>query len=96
MKMLESKETFPAAFGIGGGHYAPSFTKVILEKEYAVGHMLPKYYIDEIDLECFRQGMGKSAEKIEVALLDWKGMNKSQRDKVIEFLKVLKLPYEKI
>jgi len=96
MKMLESKETFPAAFGIGGGHYAPSFTKAILEGRYAVGHMLPKYYIDEIDLECFRQGVEKSEEKIEIALLDWKGMNKQQREKVIEFLGILKLSYERV
>ncbi len=96
MKMLESKETFPAAFGIGGGHYAPSFTKVILESEYAIGHMLPKYYIDEIDFECFRQGVEKSAEKTEVALLDWKGMNKEQRDKVLGFLKELNIGYKKI
>jgi len=96
MKMLSSNKTFPAAFGIGGGHYAPSFTKVILEKEYAVGHMLPKYQIDEVDFESFKQGVEKSAEKIQLALLDWKGMNKEQRDKVIEFLKTLKLPYERI
>jgi len=96
MKMLSSNETFPAAFGIGGGHYAPSFTKVILEKEYAVGHMLPKYYIDGIDLECFRQGVEKSAERIGLALLDWKGMNKEQREKVLNFLEVLGLRYEKI
>jgi D-aminoacyl-tRNA deacylase len=96
MKMLSSDEKFPAAFGIGGGHYAPSFTRVILEKEYAVGHMLPKYYIDGIEPEGFRQGVERSKEKTELALLDWKGMNKEQRDKVIEFLNILKLPYEKI
>jgi D-aminoacyl-tRNA deacylase len=96
MRMLSSNETFPAAFGIGGGHYAPSFTKVILEKEFAMGHMLPKYYIDEIDLECFRQGVERSAERVELALLDWKGMNKEQREKVLNFLEVLGVRYEKI
>ncbi|MEM3555529.1 MAG: D-aminoacyl-tRNA deacylase [Candidatus Micrarchaeia archaeon] len=96
MKMLSSNQTFPAVFGIGGGHYAPSFTKVILEEEYAVGHMLPKYCIDEVDFECFKQGVEKSKEKIETALLDWKGMKKEQRDKVIEFLKLLKLTYKRI
>ena len=96
MKMLSSNEAFPAAFGIGGGHYAPSFTKVILEKEFAVGHILPKYYIDEIDLDGFRQGVEKSAEKTELALLDWKGMNKEQRKKITDFLGILRLPYEKI
>jgi D-aminoacyl-tRNA deacylase len=96
MKMLSSSERFPAAFGIGGGHYAPSFTRVILEKEFAVGHMLPKYYIDEIDLEGFRQGVERSKEKTELALLDWKGMNREQREKVLNFLEVLGVRHKKV
>ncbi|MCX6775579.1 MAG: D-tyrosyl-tRNA(Tyr) deacylase [Candidatus Micrarchaeota archaeon] len=96
MKMLETSKTFKTAFGIGGGHYAPSFTKAILENEYAVGHMLPKYRIDEVTFDSFRQGVERSAEKTELALIDWKGTNKNQKDKVIEFLKVIGLPYERI
>ena len=32
--------------GIGGGHYAPRFTDVALEKKIAFGHMIPSYHID--------------------------------------------------
>jgi D-aminoacyl-tRNA deacylase len=36
----------PAIIGIGGGHYAPRFTDVSLEKKVAFGHMIPKYHIE--------------------------------------------------
>ncbi len=32
--------------GIGGGHYAPRFTDIILEKHAAFGHMIPSYQIN--------------------------------------------------
>jgi len=40
-----SKE-IPIVIGIGGGHYAPRFTDVILEKKISFGHMIPKYQIE--------------------------------------------------
>ena len=35
----------PVLIGIGGGHYAPRFTDVVLEKKAAFGHMVPTYQI---------------------------------------------------
>ena len=39
------KEDIPVLVGIGGGHYAPRFTDVALEKKIAFGHMIPNYQI---------------------------------------------------
>ena len=36
----------PVLIGIGGGHYAPRFTDVILEKNAAFGHIIPAYHIE--------------------------------------------------
>lgn len=36
----------PVLIGIGGGHYAPRFTDVVLEKQAAFGHMIPTYQIN--------------------------------------------------
>ncbi len=69
------------AFGVGGTHYAPAFTKIILESEIALGHILPKYGVDGVDVDVFRQGIEKSTERTGFVLLDWKGMNKEQREK---------------
>jgi D-aminoacyl-tRNA deacylase len=37
----------PVLIGIGGGHYAPRFTELALQKNIAFGHMIPTYKIDE-------------------------------------------------
>ena len=39
------KEKIPVLVGVGGGHYAPRFTDVALEKKCAFGHMIPNYQI---------------------------------------------------
>lgn len=49
----------PVLIGIGGGHYAPRFTDVALEKKIAFGHMIPSYHIDSgnIDEEMFEKAI---------------------------------------
>jgi D-aminoacyl-tRNA deacylase len=37
----------PILLGIGGGHYAPRFTEIALQKNIAFGHMIPTYKVDE-------------------------------------------------
>ena len=39
-------DIIPVLIGIGGGHYAPRFTDVILEKKVSFGHMIPKYHLE--------------------------------------------------
>lgn len=39
----------PVAIGIGGGHYAPRFSEVIMTKKVSFGHMIPNYFIERAD-----------------------------------------------
>lgn len=52
----------PVIVGIGGGHYAPRFTDVILEKNVAFGHMIPTYQIQagNIDEAILQQAIDKT------------------------------------
>ncbi len=52
----------PVIVGIGGGHYAPRFTDVILEKNVAFGHMIPTYQIKagNINEETIKQAISKT------------------------------------
>lgn len=68
---------------VGGPHYAPNFTKWL--KEYRIGHVIPKYAVDELNYDAFVKGIEKSTEKIEKVLIDWKGLNPEQRIKIIDF-----------
>jgi len=77
-----------AALGIGGGHYAPTFTRLMSSSRYDFGHILPKYSIPEgIDL------LGQAVERIvdgcNFAVIDWKGVPGQYRGLVAARLKEL-------
>ncbi|MFA5076907.1 MAG: D-aminoacyl-tRNA deacylase [Candidatus Micrarchaeia archaeon] len=78
-KNSESSEAF---FGVGGGHYAPKFTSLALEKDFAFGHMLPKYRADSIGPDTFAQAMEKNLGKVEKIILDKKGASGEQKETI--------------
>lgn len=43
------ESTCPVAIGIGGGHYAPRFSEVVMSKKVSFGHMVPNYFIEKAD-----------------------------------------------
>ncbi len=55
----------PTAIGIGGGHYAPRFTKIALKKGVAFGHMIPKYAFPYIDEYMIRQAILRTTPRPE-------------------------------
>ncbi len=87
MHTVDSKEQFDSFFGVGGGHYAPTFTKDALTTSSAFGHMLPKYAADNLVFEAFKQGIEKCVEHVQGVVIDWKGVNKQQRDQILEYCK---------
>ena len=69
----------PVLVGIGGGHYAPRFTEVALEKKIAFGHMIPSYHIKEgnIDGEMIEKAL-QATPNAEGVYIHRKSMKKSQ------------------
>lgn len=61
------------AVGFGGPHYAPTFTKYALEKNYAFGHILSKHILEETPREVILDAFRKSFES-RTAVLNWKGI----------------------
>jgi len=86
---------FVSSIGFGGPHYAPKFTKLSLEENYAIGHICSKYAIGYLDFHMLRQMFEKTMPKVELALIDWKGLGKDSRDKLIRLLKEIGLDYER-
>jgi len=81
------------AIGIGGGHYAPDFTKLSLRKKYSFGHMCPMYALEALDSGLLGQMIQKTgAEEI---VVDWKGL-KSWKQKVVELCEGSGLPFERV
>jgi D-aminoacyl-tRNA deacylase len=79
-------ETFiKPAIAFGGTHYPDKFTKIIVEGEYAIGHVLPKYQRENLSEEMMDQMFEKSIEKPKYCIIDYKGIN--QKQKIIDWAK---------
>jgi D-aminoacyl-tRNA deacylase len=93
---MKRDEVYETVFGIGGGHYAKDFTKLVIEEEVAVAHMAPKYALDELDEQMFRQAIERNVEKISKIIILKKETNSSQKKKVIAFAESFGIDYELI
>ncbi len=72
------------AIGVGGGHYAPKFTRLGLNTEVAVGHIIPKYATTYITEEMLKQAIEKTVDRAQMLILDWKGVKGKDRVRIIE------------
>ena len=82
--------------GIGGPHYNSKFTRMALEKEVAFGHMIPKHSIPQTDSEMLQQCIKRTLEKVERAVLDWKGIKGDDKPKVVAMLNQTGLRIQKV
>jgi len=83
------------AIGIGGPHYCPNFNKIQLNSNIAISHIIPQY-VSPLTKEMIKEILEKTEEEVDFALLDWKGLGKSEeRNKVIEILDKLYVRYKR-
>ena len=86
-------DKIPVLIGIGGGHYAPRFTDVALEKKIAFGHMIPSYQINagNIDFDMFEKAI-KATPNVEGVYFHRKAMKKSQLTEYKQWFKDRGIP----
>ena len=87
LKNIEHAESISIA--LGGTHYPSKFNKAIIEQEYAIGHVAPKYALSHIDSSMLKK-MLRSIERIDSILLDWKGLGK-EKARILELINSLGL-----
>ncbi len=82
----------PVSIGIGGGHYAPRFTDVALNKKAAFGHMIPTYHIksSKMHKQMIQEAI-KKTPNASGAYIHKKSMKKSQVTKFKEMLRELNI-----
>jgi len=85
-----------AVLGIGGPHYNKRFTEMALKGKARFGHMIPKYAIHSVTVDLLRQSMEKTVEKVNLAILDWKGIRGLDKAHILRALKEVDLPYKKV
>lgn len=68
----EHEKTFRVAAGIGGGHYCPKFTEIMLNTDIAIGHVIAKYNTPVSD--SMLSELIQKSKPFELIILDWKGI----------------------
>jgi D-aminoacyl-tRNA deacylase len=95
MKEFKENPYREIAIGIGGPHYAPNFTRLQLESNVAISHIIPSY-VFPLTEEMVREAVAKTEEEIDFVALDWKGLGTSEhRQDIINILDKLYLNYKK-
>lgn len=91
MDCVEEPLSGDAVIGFGGTHYASKFNKLVIEKDYKIGHMAPKYAINALTADVLMQMIKRSTNPIRTAVIDWKGMNSENKAHVLPMLEDAKI-----
>jgi len=71
-EVTKNVKQYKTLVGIGGGHYPRTFNKILERTEYAIGHICPKYHLENLNENLLKQML--NSEKIEFVVVDWKGV----------------------
>ena len=92
--MIQPLRDNPVAICFGGTHYPSKFTNELLDGRYALGTVIPKHALDNLDEKLFSHIIDQN-KMAKTALLDWGGLgtNKQKTLKLLESteLEVIKL-----
>src|SRR3989344_7358000 len=89
----ENKD-YKIAIGIGGTHYCANFNKIMLKSDVAFSYVCPKYALQNLNEDSIQQSLQKTVEKVDFAVLDWKGMG-AEKKRIVELLKNLNLEFKR-
>ena len=84
---------FVPVVGLGGLHYGSGFRKLMLDSDYAVGHICPKHHLQSLTMELLRQAMESCGA--ESVALDWKGLGQ-EKQRIKELLSAGKIESFKV
>ncbi len=84
----------PVAICFGGTHYPSKFNVELLKGKYALGTVIPKHALDDLDKELFSHIILQN-KMAKFALLDWRGLGKNKQ-KILNFLESTSLEIIKL
>ncbi len=84
-----------AVVGIGGLHYCHNLIRIVDKTKFCLGHVCPKYALENLDGELLKQMIERTDAEVECVVLDWKGLG-GHKARITTLLDELKLPYKKL
>ena len=94
LKLTKETKLFKSAVFLGGGHYNQEANKIILETEFAIGHICSKHNLQYLNKSMLHQAINRTMEKVELVILDWKGLGKYKTG-IIQILENNNIKYER-
>ena len=92
--LSENIPSNPIAICFGGTHYPEKFTEELLHGKFALGTVMPKHALDNLDENLFSHILERN-KTAKVALLDWAGLGPNKK-KVIDLLETTNLEMIKL
>lgn len=90
------EQDFKPVIALGGLHYARSFRKLMLESEFAVGHICPKHALNLLTPQLLQQAMESCyPKKAATVALDWKGLGQ-EKQRIKELLESSGIEYFRV
>ncbi|MFB5636646.1 MAG: D-aminoacyl-tRNA deacylase [Nitrosopumilus sp.] len=83
--MSQPIKEHPVAICFGGTHYPSKFTDELLDGKFALGTVIPKHALGDLDEKLFSHIMQQN-NMAKAALLDWRGLGPNKQ-KVLDLLK---------
>ncbi|MFA5050333.1 MAG: D-aminoacyl-tRNA deacylase [Candidatus Micrarchaeia archaeon] len=94
LEAIKRTDVCETVFAVGGGHYSEKFTKLAVLGKYSIGHILPKYKIDNIDEDVFIQAVKKNDSLVRKILID-ENCSINQKNKINAFCRKYGILVEK-
>jgi len=80
----------PGTLAVGGGHYSEKFTKLMQEGKHEIGHIIPKYAMDEkAGSSIFRSCIERTRGGCSSIVVDWRGANSASKEVLRELAESL-------
>ncbi len=81
------EETHPVAVGFGGTHYSAKHTRICMEGDYAIGHLVSSHSFDGgVTQLVIGDVFNKTTGSCNTAIVDWKGLHSNDRRRLISSL----------
>ena len=87
MSAIDVEETPPTAVGFGGTHYSAKHTRICMEGDYAIAHLVSSHSFDGgVSQLVIDDVFNKTTGSCNTAIVDWKGLHSNDRRRLISSL----------
>jgi D-aminoacyl-tRNA deacylase len=84
------EESPPTAVGFGGTHYSAKHTRICMEGDYAVGHLVSSHSFDgRVSERVIGDTFTKTTGSCSTAIVDWNGLHSNDRRRLIANLEAV-------